>query len=73
MGCVSTHPKGLLSAEGLAVGTLIHGGVALMSTNQNTLQSAVVAVSAVVCALMNGAFDALVSIGIHNVASFFVI
>ena len=42
-----------------------------MGTYQNTVQSAVVAVCAVVCALMNGALDALVGVAVHIGSSFF--
>ena len=64
--------EALLPAEGLAIGTLVHGGVALVRTNQNTVQSAVVCVATVVGALMNGAFNALVSFAIHIGSSFFI-
>ena len=50
----------LLSAEGFAVGALIHCGILLMGTHQNAVQGAVVFGIAVVSALLNGAFDALV-------------
>ena len=72
-GRANAHPKEktLLLAEGLTVGTLIHGGIALVGTYQNTVQSAVVAVGAVVGALMNGALDALVGIAVHIGSSFF--
>ena len=37
-----------------------------MSANQNAIQRAVVCLSAVVCALMHGALDGLVSIAVHD-------
>ena len=58
--------KKLLLAEGLAVSTLIHGGVALMGANQNAVQCAVVCILAVICALLNGTFNALVCFTVHN-------
>lgn len=66
------HPKeeALFLAEGLAVGALVHGGITLMGANQNAVQSAVIAVRAVVCTLMHGTFDALICFAIHNVSSF---
>ena len=65
-GVRCTHPKEeLLLAEGLAVGALVHGGVTLVGSDQNTVQSTVVCITAVVCALLNGAFDALVCFTIH--------
>ena len=58
-------PYELFLAEGHAVGALIHGGVAFMSAYQNTVESAVVSILAVVSALVNGAFDTLVCFAIH--------
>ena len=57
----------LLLAEGLAVGTLIHSGVSLVGTHQNTIQGAEVCILAVVCALCNSTLNALVSMTIHRV------
>ena len=51
--------------EGLAVGTLIHGGVCFVSAHQDTVQRAVVLGVAVVSALLDGAFDALVGVAVH--------
>ena len=59
------HSTSLL-AEGLAVGALVHGGIGLMSTNQDPVQGAVVLIVAVVSALLDGALDALVCIAIHR-------
>jgi hypothetical protein len=58
---------GSLLTEGLAVGALIHGGVCLMGTHQNTVQGTEVLGIAVVCAGLHCAFDALVGIGVHIV------
>ena len=55
----------LLLAEGLAVGALIHGGICLMGTNHNAVQRAVVLSIAVVCAGLDGTFDALVCMAVH--------
>ena len=60
-------PRSLLLPEGHAVGALIHGGVGLMGTHQDPLQGAVVSAVAVVCALRNGALDALVGIAAHGI------
>lgn len=57
--------------ERLAVGTLILGGVFLVGTYQDTIQRAVVLAVAMVCALLNGAFNALVCVTIHIPSSFF--
>ena len=59
------HDLSLL-AEGLAVGALIHGGVHLMGAHQNAIQGAIVLAVAVVCALLHGAFDALVGVAFHR-------
>ena len=55
----------LLLAEGLAVSALVHSGICFVGTNQDTLQRAVVGIAAVVCALLNGAFDTLVCLAAH--------
>ena len=52
--------------EGQAIGALVHGGICLVGTNHNTFQGAVVCLVAVMCALLNGTFDALVSIAVHS-------
>ena len=57
--------KELFLAEGLAVSTLVHGGIALVGAYQNTVQSAVVLVLTMVCTLMNGTFNTLVGVAIH--------
>jgi hypothetical protein len=51
--------------EGLAVGTLVHHGIVLVGTHHDAVQRAVVFGVAVMCAGLNGAFDALVSVAIH--------
>ena len=56
----------LLLTERLAVGTLIHCGVCLVSTHQDALQGTEVCILAVVCALLNGAFNALVCMAVHS-------
>ena len=55
----------LLLAEGLAVGTLIHSGVALMGAYQDAIQGAVICALTVIGALLNSTFNALVSLTIH--------
>ena len=55
----------LLLSEGLAVGALVHSGVGLMGTHQNTIQGAVVLILTVVAALLNGTFDGFVGMTIH--------
>ena len=69
---VHVQPE-LLLAEGLAVGALIHGRIALVGAHQNPVQRTVVLVLAVVCALMDGAFDALVGIAVHGIRLLFLI
>ena len=58
--------NGLSLLEGLAVGALIHGGVCLMGTDHDLIQRAVVLSLAVMGALGNGAFDALIGMAIHT-------
>ena len=57
--------KFLLLAEGLAVGTLVHGGIHFMGAHQDAVQRAVVLGIAVIGALLDGAFDALVGMVVH--------
>ena len=59
-------PIFLLSAEGSAVGALVDSRVSLVGTNQDAVQGAVVLVLAVVCALLDGAFDTLVGMTAHT-------
>ena len=56
----------LLLAEGLAVGALVLGGVHLVGAHQNPVQRAVVLVFAVVCTLLDGAFNALVGVTVGH-------
>jgi hypothetical protein len=60
----------LLLAEGLAVGALVHSRILLMGAHQNAVQGAVVFAVAVVCALLNSTFDALVGFAVHCFSSF---
>ena len=55
-----------LLPEGLAVGTLIHGRILLVCADENAVQRAVVLGVAVIGALLNGAFDALVCLAAHD-------
>ena len=57
----------LFFAEGFTVGALIHGGVLLVGAHQNAVQRAVVFRVAVIGALFDGAFDALVGMAIHGI------
>lgn len=60
----------LLSAEGLTIGALVHGGVLLVGTYQNALQGAIVGFVTVVYALLDGAFDAFIGMAVHMLSSF---
>ena len=55
-----------LLAEGLAVGALIHSGIGLMGADQDPLQGAEVCILAVMGALCDGAFNALVCMAVHE-------
>jgi len=57
--------KSLLLPEGLAVSALVHSGIGLMGANQDPVQRTVVLVLAVVCALLDGTFNALVCVTVH--------
>ena len=61
----------LLLAEGLAVSALVNGGVGLVGAYKNTIQRTEVFGVAVIGALLNGTFDALVGVAAHNNSSFF--
>ena len=63
----------LLLPEGLAVGALVLGGIALVGAHQDPVQGAVVLVLAVVCALTDGAFDALVGMTVHDFYASFLL
>ena len=56
----------LLLAEGLAVGALVCSGIHLVGAHQNLIQRTVVLVTAVMGALLDGAFDALVGMTVHD-------
>lgn len=56
----------LFLAEGLAVGTLIHGGIGLVGTYQDPVQGTIVLILAVVCTLLDGAFNALIGMKVHD-------
>ena len=58
--------SGIGVSEGLAVGALVHGGVCLVGTNQDAFQGAEVCILAVMGALCNGAFNALVCMAVHE-------
>ena len=60
----------LLLPEGLAVGALVHGRILLMGANQDLVQRAVVLMAAVMGALLDSAFDALVCVTVHKETSF---
>ena len=65
-------PYKLFLAEGHAVGALIHSGIHLVGTNQDFVQGTVVLMAAMVGALLDGAFDALVCMTVHKIASFLI-
>ena len=58
--------SGSLLAEGLAVRALVHGGIHLVSADQDPVQRAVILAVAVISALLNGAFNALVGMVVHD-------
>ena len=60
----------LLLAEGHAVSALVHGGIHLVGAYHDLVQGAVVLVAAMVGALLDSAFDALVGMTVHIKASF---
>jgi len=55
----------LLLPERLAVGALVHGRILLMGAHQNLVQRAVVLALAMMGALLDSTFDALVCIIVH--------
>ena len=63
-------PLVLLCPEGLTVGALILSGIGLMGTHQDPVQGAVVLGVAVIGAGLDGAFNALVGMAVHNESSF---
>ena len=64
--CLSHALKSLLLAEGHAVGALIHAGVGFVSTHKDPIQRAEVLSIAMMGALLDGAFNALVGVAIHR-------
>ena len=56
----------LFFTERHAISALILRRIALVGTNQNSLQRAVVCFVAVMCALMNSTLNTLVCIAVHN-------
>lgn len=56
----------LLLTEGLAIGAVGLSGVYLVGAHHNVIQGAVILAAAVVGALLNGAFDGLVCMAIHD-------
>ena len=62
----------LLFAERLAVSTLVHSRILLVGAHHNAVQRAVVFGVAVIGAGLDGAFDALVCMAIHNDILLFV-
>ena len=61
----------LLLPEGLAVGALIHSGICLMGTDHDSIQRTVVLGIAVISTLLNGAFNALVCVTVHDIHHLF--
>lgn len=59
------HGQVLLARKRKAVGALIHGGIALVRTNLDLVQRAVVLQITVMCALANCTFNSLVCIAVH--------
>ena len=55
----------LLSAEGHAVGALLHGRIAFVGAHQNLVQGAVVLALAVMGALTDGALHTFVGMTVH--------
>ena len=53
-------------AEGLAVGTLVHGRIGLVGAHQNPVQRAVVLGIAMVCAGLDGTLNALIGVVVHG-------
>ena len=66
-------PDKLFLSEGLAVGALIHAGIALVGADQNALQGAEICFVAVMGTLMNSALDALVGIAVHIIILLFAV
>ena len=56
----------LLLTERLAVSTLIRSGIGFMGADQNPLQRTEICILAVMLTLLNGTFNTLVCMAIHN-------
>ena len=62
--------EGLFLAEGHTIRALILRGVCLVGAYQNTVQRTEVGITAVICALRYGTFDALIGVTVHKKSSF---
>ena len=60
-------PSKLLLAERLAISALINSRILFMSAHQNPIQRAVVLRVTVISALLNGAFDTLICLVVHDI------
>ena len=65
-----TFQENLLLAEGHAVGALILGRIALVGTNTDLVQGAVVLVFTMMGTLVDSTFNALVCVVVHDISSF---
>ena len=64
------RPPVLFFTEGHTIGTLVHSGIALMGTHQNTVQRTEVGIHAMMGTLRNGTFNSLICVTIHCCSSF---
>ena len=69
---LSLPPIGSLFTERLAVGALIDSGILLVGAHEDPVQRAVVLGVAMMSALLDSAFNALVGVAVHSCSSFFV-
>ena len=53
-------------AEGLTVGTLVHGRIGLVGANQDMIQRAIVLRIAMIGAGLDGTLDALIGLAVHR-------
>ena len=65
-GITPPQPIFLLLAERSAIGTLIGSGIGLVGAHQDSIQGAVVRITAVIGALMDGTFNTLVCMAAHR-------
>jgi hypothetical protein len=65
-------PENLLLTERHTVGALVHGGIGFVGTHHNAIQGTIVLGITMVCAGLDGAFDALVGMAVHSISSFFM-